>query len=121
MERILESMKSEIVAILALSPDRYTWKGTTTDLLEAINAVCMGCDLCDVTGRCYSFGRLTHDVCLRLNLHEPHNPRSYLSKARQRRNLHRPPFMRRYELALETVDRPLFRYIHAVSPEREQP
>ena len=40
MERILETMRSEIIAILALSPHAgYAWKGTTTDLLEVINAV----------------------------------------------------------------------------------
>ena len=44
MERILETMRSEIIAILALSPHAgYAWKGTTTDLLEVINAVVMSC------------------------------------------------------------------------------
>ena len=112
MDRILESMRSEIIAILALPPAAgYAWKGTTTDLLEVINAVAMSCDLFDESGRRYTFGRLTHDICLRLNRHEPHNPRSYLTKARQRKNLRRPPLMRRYEAALKLSPRPLFNHI----------
>ena len=112
MERILETMRSEIIAILALSPHAgYAWKGTTTDLLEVINAVVMSCELFDENGRRYTFGRLTHAICLRLNRHEPHNPRSYLTKARQRKNLHRPPLMRRYEAALHHSPRPLFNHI----------
>ena len=52
MERILETMRSEIIAILALSPHAgYAWKGTTTDLLEVINAVVMSCELFDENGR----------------------------------------------------------------------
>ena len=102
MERILETMRSEIIAILALSPHAgYAWKGTTTDLLEVINAVVMSCELFDENGRRYTFG----------NRHEPHNPRSYLTKARQRKNLHRPPLMRRYEAALHHSPRPLFNHI----------
>ena len=67
-ECMFETMKSEILAILALPPSAgYTWKGTTTDLLEVINAVVMRYELIDDMGQCYTFGRLTHDICLRLN------------------------------------------------------
>ena len=65
-ECMFETMKSEILAILALPPSAgYTWKGTTTDLLEVINAVVMRYELIDDTGQCYTFGRLTHTfVCV---------------------------------------------------------
>ena len=50
-ECMFETMKSEILAILALPPSAgYTWKGTTTDLLEVINAVVMRYELIDDTG-----------------------------------------------------------------------
>ena len=111
-ECMFETMKSEILAILALPPSAgYTRKGTTTDLLEVINAVVMRYELIDDMGQCYTFGRLTHDICLRLNRREPHNPRAYLAKARLRKNLRRPPLMLRYEAALHHTASPLFNQI----------
>ena len=97
MDPILCALKNEISALLALTPaDNLYWCGSHTDLFEAAALVCTSFPLYTSAGHLYRVGPLIHDLCLRLHLEEPHNPRAYLFKAKHRKYIRQLPFQQRY-------------------------
>lgn len=109
MDPILCALKNEISALLALTPaDNLYWCGSHTDLFEAAALVCTSFPLYTSAGHLYRVGPLIHDLCLRLHLEEPHNPRAYLFKAKHRKYIRQLPFQQRYAQCLQQMPRPLF-------------
>lgn len=112
MDIILRALKNEISAILALAPaDNLYWCGSHTDLFEAAALVCTSFPLYTSAGQLYRVGPLIHELCLRLHLDEPHNPRAYLYKAKHRKYVRQVPFQQRYAQCLRQMPRPLFAMI----------
>ena len=112
MDIILRALKNEISAILALAPaDNLHWCGSHTDLFEAAALVCTSFPLYTSAGQLYRVGPLIHELCLRLHLDEPHNPRAYLYKAKHRKYVRQVPFQQRYAQCLRQMPRPLFAMI----------
>ena len=112
MDIILRALKNEISAILALAPaDNLHWCGSHTDLFEAAALVCTSFPLYTSAGQLYRVGPLIHELCLRLHLDEPHNPRVYLYKAKHRKYVRQMPFQQRYAQCLQQMPRPLFAMI----------
>lgn len=112
MDIILRTLKNEISAILALAPaDNLHWCGSHTDLFEAAALVCTSFPLYTSAGQLYRVGPLIHELCLRLHLDEPHNPRAYLYKAKHRKYVRQVPFQQRYAQCLQQMPRPLFAMI----------
>lgn len=109
MDPILCALKNEISALLALTPaDNLYWCGSHTDLFEAAALVCTSFPLYTSAGHLYRVGPLIHDLCLRLHLEEPHNPRAYLFKAKHRKYIRQLPFQQRYAQCLQQMPCPLF-------------
>ena len=109
MDPILCALKNEISALLALTPaDNLYWCGSHTDLFEAAALVCTSFPLYTSAGHLYRVGPLIHDLCLRLHLEEPHNPRAYLFKAKHRKYIRQLPFQQRYAQCLQQMPHPLF-------------
>ena len=112
MDIILRALKNEISAILALAPaDNLYWCGSHTDLFEAAALVCTSFPLYTSAGQLYRVGPLIHELCLRLHLDEPHNPRAYLYKAKHRKYVRQVPFQQRYAQCLQQMPHPLFAMI----------
>lgn len=88
------------------------WKGTHTDLMEALHVAYETGALQDEWGICLSFSSIVRRVCRLLHVNEPRNPYECASRGQRRKGMQMTPYLERYQrLRAQGVRNPLWKSI----------
>lgn len=100
-----EILTDELTGIINCRNGKKTyWRGSITDLMEAVYTAYMSGTVYDDMGQPCSFKQLVHSACLAMHVAEPTNPRSYIYRAQNRKGIRQEPFIQRYGRMLEGSD-----------------
>lgn len=103
-------LTEEFVELLCLRPeDGAQWTGTLTDLMEVVHIAYEQGTVRGDDGRAGTFRGLARHICTVLNMTPPDNPRTYATRAAQRKGVREEPFIDRYTWLLfqRGVEHPL--------------
>lgn len=95
-------MTEEVASLLKQNEDELLhWRGTTTDLMEALHTAFLTQRLRDAMGQPYSFRALVNDACRLLHVRVPSNPYEYATRGRRRKGQVNYSYMERYQYMLQ--------------------
>lgn len=95
------SLVDEVAQLLQhRTEEGLCWRGSLTDLTEALHVAASTGLLTDAYGRCITFRDLLGSVCRLFRLAPPRNPYETARRAARRKGLHNNPYMNRYRYML---------------------
>ncbi len=95
-------MTEEVASLLKQNEkEQLHWRGTMTDLMEALHTAFLTQQLRDGMGQPYSFRALVSNACRLLHLRVPSNPYEYATRGKSRKGQVNISYMERYQYLLQ--------------------
>ena len=114
IRQLEKQLASEVGELLKCNEsDNLRWKGTQSDLIEALYVAFTTFSLHDDEGQGLSFIHIVRSVCNIVHMPIPRNPYELASRSRRRKGVRRLTYMERYayKMMMQPDERPLWRQI----------